>query len=207
MKPNRHTIFVLIGYFLFSSSLFLRTDAQVITRFAVIGDYGSSGQPEADVAALVKSWNPDFIITVGDNNYESGAAATIDLNIGQYYHEFIFPYTGSFGSGDTVNRFFPCLGNHDWVAAGALPYLDYFSLPNNERYYDFIRGNVHFFSIDSDPHEPDGIDSGSVQGLWLKARLSQSTAQWKFVYMHHAPYSSCERHVQAMGCYRSARGT
>src|SRR5262245_17274080 len=60
------------------------------TRFAVIGDYGSAGPVEADVAALVKSWNPDFIVTVGDNNYTSGSAATIDANIGQYYHDYIY---------------------------------------------------------------------------------------------------------------------
>ncbi|PYV85585.1 MAG: alkaline phosphatase, partial [Acidobacteria bacterium] len=56
-------------------------------RFAVIGDYGTAGQNELDVSSLVKSWNPDFIITVGDNNYPDGWASTIDRNIGQYYHD------------------------------------------------------------------------------------------------------------------------
>ena len=55
-----------------------------VTRFAVIGDFGLAGQPEADVAALVKSWEPDLIITTGDNNYPDGEAETIDDNIGQY---------------------------------------------------------------------------------------------------------------------------
>lgn len=164
------------------------------TRFAVVGDFGSAGQPEADVAALIKSWSPEFVITLGDNNYENGAAAAIDANIGQYYHEFISPYTGAYGAGDSVNRFFPALGNHDWVAAGALPYLAYFTLPGNERYYDFVRGPVHLFAIDVDPHEPDGIDSSSVQAQWLKAQLAASSAKWKIVYMHHAPFSSCSRH-------------
>ena len=36
--------------------------------FAVIGDYGKSGEDELAVANMVKSWNPDFIITTGDNN-------------------------------------------------------------------------------------------------------------------------------------------
>src|SRR3990172_1293347 len=68
-------------------------------HFAVIGDYGSAGKAELDVANQVKSWNPDFIVTTGDNNYDSGSASTIDANIGQYYHDFIFPYTGSYGAG------------------------------------------------------------------------------------------------------------
>ncbi len=159
-------------------------------RFAVIGDFGIAGQPEADVANLVKSWNPDFITTVGDNNYPSGGALTIDQNIGQYYHDFIYPYAGSYGAGATANRFFPVPGNHDWYTAGAQPYLDYFTLPNNERYYDFVQGPVHFFMLDSDANEPDGITSASTQASWLQNRLAASTSKWKLVYLHHAPYSS-----------------
>jgi hypothetical protein len=120
-------------------------------RLAVIGDYGTASKKEEAVANLVKSWNPDFIITVGDNNYPDGTALTIDPNIGQYYHDFIFPYNGIYGSGSATNRFFPSLGNHDWRATGALPYLNYFTLPGNERYYDFIWGPVHLFALDSDP--------------------------------------------------------
>src|SRR5437868_2739834 len=52
--------------------------APAAAHVAVIGDYGTAGTPERDVAALVKSWNPDVIITTGDNNYETGAASTID---------------------------------------------------------------------------------------------------------------------------------
>ena len=88
------------------------------------------------------------------------------------------------------NRFFPSLGNHDWVTPGAKPYLDYFTLPGNERYYDFVRGDVHFFAIDSDVHEPDGIEATSKQAAWLERALRASKAVWQVVYMHHPPYSS-----------------
>ena len=168
--------------------------AQSSARFAVIGDFGSGSSSERDVANLVKSWTPDFIVTVGDNNYPDGAASTIDANIGQFYHNYIYPYTGSYGSGASQNRFFPCLGNHDWLASGATPYLNYFTLPNNERYYDFVWGPVHFFAIDSDPNEPNGTSSNSTQGNWLKNKLAASTAKWKIVYFHHAPYSSGAEH-------------
>ena len=161
-------------------------------RFAVIGDYGNGSQAEADVAALVKSWNPQLIITTGDNDYPDGAADTIDENIGQFFHEFIFPYTGSYGEGALENRFFPSLGNHDWHTAGAQPYLDYFTLPGNERYYDFSYGPAHFFVLDSDSDEPDGVDRDSVQAAWLQSQLANSKYPWKIVYMHHPPYSSGE---------------
>jgi hypothetical protein len=156
----------------------------------VIGDYGSASQAERDVAALVHSWKPDFIITTGDNNYPAGAAATIDENIGQYYHEFIAPYTGSYGAGAETNRFYPSLGNHDWNTSGAVPYLNYFTLPGNERYYDVVRGPVHLFAIDSDPHEPDGRTSDSAQGQWLQGALAASSGCWDLVYFHHPAFSS-----------------
>ncbi len=164
--------------------------AQPTVRFAAIGDYGSEGPNLSAVAGLIDSWNVDFIITQGDNNYPNGEAATIDDNIGQYFHQYIFPYPGNYGAGADSNRFFPSLGNHDWRTANAQPYLDYFTLPGNERYYEFRRGPVHFFAIDSDSHEPDGNTANSTQAQWLQYQLSVSTAPWKIVYGHHPPYSS-----------------
>jgi tartrate-resistant acid phosphatase type 5 len=158
--------------------------------FAVIGDFGSGDQFEADVATLVDSWKPDFIITVGDDNYPNGAADTIDAHIGQFYHQYIYPYTGSYGAGADQNRFFPTLGNHDWYTTGAKPYLDYFSLPGNERYYDFVWGPVHFFALDSDENEADGVNQASVQAKWLQQAMAASTSRWNVVYFHHAPYTS-----------------
>jgi hypothetical protein len=158
--------------------------------FAVIGDYGRAGDPAADVAALVKSRAPDLVLTTGDNNYPAGDWATIDANVGQYYHEFIHPYQGSYGEGAVENRFFPTLGNHDWDTAAAGPYLDYFTLPGNERYYDFVWGPVHFFAIDSDSREPDGVSSSSIQADWLREGLAAAEEPWKVVYMHHPAYSS-----------------
>jgi tartrate-resistant acid phosphatase type 5 len=163
---------------------------QMVVRFAVIGDYGSGNRNEEDVANLIKSWSPDFIITTGDNNYPSGQASTIDHRIGQFFHGYIYPYSGVYGEGAAQNRFFPTLGNHDWMAPGAQPYLDYFTLPGNERYYDFIWGPVQFFAVDSDSNEPDSVSRKGVQANWLKEQLAASSAIWKIVYMHQPPYSS-----------------
>jgi hypothetical protein len=169
-------------------------DDETPIRFAVIGDYGRASDSAAAVAEMVLSWEPDFIITTGDNNYSHGEASTIDQNIGQYYHSYIYPYFGDYGEGaeDETNRFFPSLGNHDWEAAGAQPYLDYFTLPGNERYYDFVEGAVHLFAVDADFSEPDGIDSISVQAEWLRDSLAESDSQWQIVYMHMPPYSSAQ---------------
>lgn len=159
-------------------------------RFAVIGDFGQDGKPEEDVANLIDSWNPDLILTTGDNNYPSGSQATIDANIGKYFHQHIYPYQGSYGEGAATNRFFPTLGNHDWLAPGAQPYLRYFTLPGNERYYNFTVGPVEFFALDSDPSEPDKVGTSSIQAAWLKDGLAASQSPWRIVYFHHPPYSS-----------------
>ncbi|AII52114.1 metallophosphoesterase [Hymenobacter sp. APR13] len=173
----------LYGLFAFSTE----ASAQ---RFAAIGDYGFAGTPERDVSQLVKSWNPEFIITLGDNNYDLGDSTTIDQNIGQYYHTYIGNYKGRYGPRASTNRFFPSLGNHDYYTRNGEAYREYFTLPGNGRYYDFVRGDVHLFALNSDPAEPDGIGATSVQAQWLKARLAASRSRWKVVYLHHAPYSS-----------------
>lgn len=178
------------------------TPAQDTVRFAVIGDYGNGSTNEGLVATLVNSWNPQFVITTGDNSY---GASPIDFNIGQFYSAYIGAYTGTYGTGSLSNRFFPSLGNHDYTDGGGLTaYLNYFTLPGagipttgtsgNERYYDFTAGPVQFFAINSNFQEPSGITSNSAQAAWLQTQLTQSSAVWKIVYMHHPPYSSSSNH-------------
>lgn len=166
----------------------LAAPAAGAVRFAVIGDYGKAGPGELAVSQLVKGWRPDLILTTGDNNYPNGCADTIDANIGQYYHDYIHNYAGGYGAGSATLRFLPSPGNHDYYCS-LQPYLDYFTLPGNERYYDYRVGNVHFFALDSNP-EGGGTSPASEQALWLKGKLAASTATWKIVFFHHAPYSS-----------------
>ncbi len=167
------------------------------THFSIVGDFGKDGVPEANVATMIAGWNPDFVVTTGDNNYETGAASTIDANIGKHYHNFIYNYTGAFGAGSATRRFYPVLGNHDWGNVsnnpnGANPYLAYFDLPGNERYYTFTEGECQFFMLDSDLNEPDGTSAASVQGQWLQTQLASSLARYKIVLFHHAAYSSAQ---------------
>ncbi len=162
-------------------------------RFASVGDFGSvafqPGQfpPPRQVADLIRTWNPEFVVTVGDNNYCSGSQ--FDACVGGYYHDFISPYTGAYGGGAAENRFWPALGNHDWDA-GIANYTTFFSLPGNARYYDFVRGSIHFFVLDSDGREPDGNARNSAQGQWFSATLAASTSRWNIVSFHHPAYSS-----------------
>ena len=169
---------------------FTRADDGNIVRFAVIGDYGSGNKQERNVAHLIKSWKPDFITTLGDNNHPVGSAKTIDRNIGKFFHEYISPYKGNYGPGAKINRFFPIPGHRDWDTDELQPYLDYFTLPGNKSYYDFDWGPVHFFMLDTDERNPDGATVSSIQGRWLQRKLAESTRPWKLVFAHHAPYLS-----------------
>ncbi len=179
------------------------------TVFAVIGDYGDDDDNSRDVSELIKSWNPDFIITTGDNDYSDGAFRGsfegLELGVGQFFHEFIGDYQGSIGSGSSSNRFFPTPGDHDWGdtcddPAGLDDYLRYFTLPaensGNERYYDYRQGPIHFFSLHSiQDCEPDGASAESVQAQWVRETARASDATFKIAYFHNPPYSSGDRHI------------
>ncbi len=177
--------------------------------FAAVGDFGVNDANEAAVANMIAGgFDPKFVVTVGDNCYGS---AGIDVNVGQYYHDFIGDYSGAFGQGSATNRFFPAAGNHEWDDCGGIAaHLAFFNLPGtgiassntsgNERYYDFIQGPVHFFVVSSDSREPgantahEPLLPAEVQALWLKNALAASTAPWKLVLLHHPPFSSATGH-------------
>jgi hypothetical protein len=195
----RKNIFLFITFFILDSTLVFANlpshfGSDTPIQFAAVGDYGTPGDAPVQVATLIKSWKPDFIITLGDNNYPDGEQSTIDTHIGKLYSDYIYRYSGSYGIGSTYRRFFPSLGNHDWDCTGCskspAPYLQYFSMNDQQRYYDFTEGPVHFFALDSDSREPDGTTSRSKQALWLKTKLAQSTSAFNVVFFHHPPFSS-----------------
>ena len=158
-------------------------------RVAVIGDFGTDTSTEAAVANMVKhGFRPETIVTTGDNIYFN--TPDYDRAVGKYYADFIGNYRGSYGSGSSVNRFFPAIGNHDYFDNNCNAYLNYFTLPGNERYYSFVRGDVGFFVLNSDSREPDGISSTSRQAMWLSNAMQTVVTQWKIVVLHHPPYSS-----------------
>lgn len=173
--------FITVIVFIININLFSQ-------KLAVIGDFRGGNINAYNVSLLVKSWNPDFIVTSGDNFRP--AEGTIDFQIGQFYNEFIAPYYGSYGTGDTVNRFFPALGNHDLEDSGLTVYTNYFTLPGNERYYDFVKGYIHFFILNSNPSEVDSITSNSVQANWLMNAMLNSNSRYNIVILHHSPFSS-----------------
>ncbi len=130
-----------------------RIQAQTVPgslRLAIIGDFGEASATEifpVDVVGqMVASWDPQWVLSLGDNNYVLGSADTIDVNIGKNFGQFIYPkgtgYTQHYpypSGAPLYNRFIPCLGNHDYGdvsddmspstanIANSQPYLNYFA--------------------------------------------------------------------------------
>ena len=148
-------------------------------KFAAFGDIGNTSNSAA-VARLTRSQNVQFILMLGDLCYGSVPLAT-QIN-------------ANYSAEKAAGKLRPALGNHEFTDAcggwnSASGYRAYFTLPNNERYYDFKKGPVHFFVVNS-YKDPDGTSATSKQATWLKGKLAASTSPWQMVYFHHPPYSS-----------------
>lgn len=160
-------------------------------KFAVIGDFGSEGEGSKRVSHLVQRWNPDFIITTGDNNYSKTPKEDFHKNVSQYYGEYI---------AETIedNRFWPCLGNHDFYEnKGAQPYFDCFPAlknpalkspdPDRPFCYKLEKENVDLFFVCSEKKKWGDFET---QQQWLEAEIKASQVPWKIVVYHHPTYSS-----------------
>lgn len=167
--------------------------------FAIVGDQGWGTQPEADVAAMIKTWSPAFIATVGDNIYGLSPSMTL----AQADARFAATNTLQYGDFIAAQKFFPSIGNHDveydpstpsWYRS-KFPYAFQNGTKNYYRVH-FNEGPVELFVLssglrtDGTQFEPDGHSVGSVQYQWLRQALESSTAAFKLVIFHHPPFSS-----------------
>lgn len=150
--------------------------------FAYIADWGRIGNDSKNVEQLVKSWDVDFIVTGGDNRYSTTYSALFAT----------LPYYKTF-----VDRglMFTAIGNHDTDDGDGIDeYYETFSyLPGNQRYYDFVRGNVHFFVTNTHSTgdaEPNGTGPGSIQAGWLEWAIKNSRSQFKIVIAQDPPFTS-----------------
>ena len=162
----------------------------VLARFAVIGDYGVDSEAEARVARMVLGWNPR--LRDHDRRQQLSLGRAVD---DRRQHRQALPALHRQLSGRVRcgQRDQPLLADGGKPRLGRgrpAPYLDYFTLPGNERYYDVVIGAVHLFAVDSDPREPDGNTEGSTQARWLQTALSASSSCFDVVYFHHPAYSS-----------------
>ncbi len=147
-------------------------------RFAVIGDSGTGGHEQYQVAQLMETYRKivkfDFVIMLGDNIY--GGHGPSDFR-----KKFAEPYKLLLDAGV---KFYAALGNHDD------PNVERLYKPFNmggERYYNFKKDDVEFFVLDSNYMDP-------AQLTWVEQHLQNSKAKWKISYFHHPLYNAGRSH-------------
>jgi len=162
---------------LFGQQLTLPNKKDGSVKFLVLGDAGTGGREQNQVAEQMERYRKvfpyDFAIMLGDNIY--GAERPQDFE-----QKFSLPYKALL---DAKVEFHAALGNHDDPNQR---YFKPFHL-DGQRYRTFTKGNIRFFVIDSNYLDPDQLK-------WLEKELSSSNSDWKIPYFHHPLYSNASRH-------------
>jgi 3',5'-cyclic AMP phosphodiesterase CpdA len=173
----------------------LRTNKPVDQPFSflVFGDSGSAARSQYLLAVQMRAprLQPDFILHVGDLVYSDGTRQ-------RYKDRFFLPYRHLLAE----IGFWPTCGNHELVGPDERPpYLDVFELPKNGppgrpvgREYWFDYGAARFAVVDSNKCSDEATLREQV-APWLRAVLGGSSATWKFVALHHPPYTAGTRHA------------
>ncbi len=163
--------------------------------FVAFGDAGSGSASQQAVRDRLAQTPFDLALIAGDIVYDRGT-----------YAEFETRYFAVYAALIDHLPFYTAPGNHDYATDRAAPYLALFSLPrqalrepDQERYYSFDYGDVHFVALDTNaPLEYVGDAATDDMADWLMADLRQTTRPWKVVFLHHPPYSSGLHGSQAL---------
>ncbi|HEY7501388.1 MAG TPA: metallophosphoesterase [Vicinamibacterales bacterium] len=154
-------------------------NAKDSVKFAVIGDSGTGGSAQQEVARQLIASRGTFLYTfalmLGDNMY--GGEREND-----FVNKFERPYKPLIDAGV---KFHAALGNHDDPNQR---FYKPFNM-NGERYYSFKpdQGSIRFFALDSNYMD-------KAQLAWVEKELSTSDSDWKICFFHHPLYSSGEKH-------------
>ena len=146
-------------------------------RFVVIGDTGTGTNKQhelADVLLRYRQMFPfEFVLMMGDNMYGSEQAVDYKTKFEDVYRPLL----------DQKVKFYAALGNHD---DSNQRFYQYFNMEGQE-YYHFKKGNVSFYSLNSNYMDKKQVD-------WINEKLATDNADWKVAYFHHPPYSSGGAH-------------
>jgi len=139
---------------------------------------------------MVITWNPQYFIPLGDNQYESGTLS-----------DFQTHYDPSFGR--LMNITYPVVGNHEYITSKAQGYFDYFNGvgvqvgragDRSKGYYSFNIGSKwRVYIMNSNCSQAGGCNAGSPQETWLKNDLAANVGKCQIMAMHHPYISSDDR--------------
>jgi hypothetical protein len=141
----------------------------------VIGDYGTGGSDEVEVASAIQAWSTqhpfDALVTVGDNVYGSATPT----RLAQVWQR---PYGWVEGSGAKV---LAAVGDNDEDSGRLDDVMALLGMP--ARWYRRTIRSVDVFVLDSTR------GSSQEQLQWLQRELSQARGKWRVVVFHHPPFT------------------
>lgn len=137
----------------------------------------------AEATAKLLDKIPGTVMAVGDLAYPDGSKENFAC------------YDKTWGRVKSRTR--PAPGNHEFHAAGATPYFDYFGPAAGDPktgYYSYELGTWHIIVLNSECKDVGGCEAGSPQEKWLRADLAAHPAACTLAYWHKPLFSSGGAH-------------
>lgn len=137
----------------------------------------------AEATAKLLDQIPGTVMAVGDLAYPDGSKENFQC------------YDRTWGRARSRTR--PAPGNHEFHAAGATPYFDYFGVLAGDPktgYYSYDLGSWHIIVLNSECNDIGGCDAGSRQEKWLRADLAGHPVACTLAYWHKPLFSSGSAH-------------
>lgn len=152
-----------------------RRDGSV--KMLVFGDTGRGTKDQYELGRVMMNYRQAFaydtVLMTGDNIYGTDKAEDMKKKFEDVYRPLL----------DQGVKFYASLGNHD---ASNQRFYALFNM-NGEEYYRFEKGNVAFYSLNSNYMDKRQLD-------WLIGKLAGDGNKWKIAFFHHPPFSSGGRH-------------
>ena len=137
----------------------------------------------AEATAKLLEQIPGTVMAVGDLAYPDGTKENFAC------------YDKTWGRVRSRTR--PAAGNHEFHAAGAMVYFDYFGAAAGDPkygYYSYQLGAWHIIVLNSECANIGGCDATSRQVHWLREDLAAHPAACKLAYWHKPLFSSGSAH-------------
>ncbi|WP_341227755.1 tartrate-resistant acid phosphatase type 5 family protein [uncultured Arcticibacterium sp.] len=180
------------------------------TGVFIFGDWGRGGEYKQKelanaMGAAAKKFEPEFIISTGDNFYPNGIASISDP-------QWITSFENVYSDHSLNINWFVVLGNHDY-RGNMQAEIDYTKISKRwnmpAAYYSFEQeledgSKALFVFVDTNPLNDEyygeekyaskvATQDTTKQIIWLKKTLEESNADWKIVTGHHPLYTGGKR--------------
>lgn len=159
----------------------LKDQSAVLVGAGDIADCKDLSGAEATAKLLDKI--PGTVFAAGDLAYPDGSKENFAC------------YDKTWGRAKSRTR--PSPGNHEFHAAGATPYFDYFGPTAGDPktgYYSYDLGSWHIIVLNSECKDVGGCEAGSPQEKWLRADLAAHPVACTLAYWHKPLFSSGSAH-------------